>query len=177
MLVAMRRAGIRVATVVLRDRRDATRLDNLRVPLVVVDTIAAPLAAPHLARLGDQGTEIVALCHMRLGALVLARRADRVIAVSRALADELRIRLGVAQSDDPSPLVRCAAGPAQVDVSPPKGTIYKFRKSVSVALRTSPNTTSRPVVYDAGSGTRLTIELDGLDLRLSSTDGAPLKLC
>jgi glycosyltransferase involved in cell wall biosynthesis len=78
-----------VTTVVLRDRRDAAQLRELRAPLVLVDTIAASLAAPHLARLRAWGSEVVALAHMRLGAMALARRADRVIAVSRALADEL----------------------------------------------------------------------------------------
>jgi glycosyltransferase involved in cell wall biosynthesis len=89
MLAAMRRAGIRVTTLVLRDRRDAARLAELRAPLVLVDTIAASLAARHLARLRARGSEVVALVHMQLGAMALARRADRVIAVSRALADEL----------------------------------------------------------------------------------------
>jgi glycosyltransferase involved in cell wall biosynthesis len=89
MLAALRRDGVRVKTVVLRNRRDAAKLAELRAPLVLVDTIAAPLAAPHLTRLRARGLEVVALCHMRLGALVLARRADRVIAVSRSLGDEL----------------------------------------------------------------------------------------
>ena len=89
MLAALRRDGLRVRTVILRNSRDAARLAELRAPLVLVDTIGASLAAPHLARLRARGVQVVALCHMRLGALVLARRADRVIAVSRALADEL----------------------------------------------------------------------------------------
>jgi glycosyltransferase involved in cell wall biosynthesis len=78
-----------VTTFVLRDRRDAMRLRDLSAPLVVVDTIAASLAAPHLARLRASGSKVVALAHMAQGATALARRADRVIAVSRALADEL----------------------------------------------------------------------------------------
>src|SRR5439155_3240769 len=90
MLAALRRDGVRVTTVVLRDRRDAAaRLSELRAPLVLVDTIAASLAASHLARIRARGSEIVAVAHMRNGAMALARRADRVIAVSRALADEL----------------------------------------------------------------------------------------
>ncbi|HEX6062253.1 MAG TPA: glycosyltransferase family 4 protein, partial [Candidatus Limnocylindria bacterium] len=61
-----------------------------RPPVVVlVDTIAAAAAIPHLAGLRARGCEIIALAHMRHGAIALARRADRVIAVSRALADEL----------------------------------------------------------------------------------------
>src|SRR5439155_22879071 len=90
MLGALRRDGVRVTTVVLRDRRDAAaRLGELGAPLVLVDTIAASFAAPHLARLRARGSEVVAVAHMRNGAMALARRADRVIAVSRALADEL----------------------------------------------------------------------------------------
>jgi glycosyltransferase involved in cell wall biosynthesis len=89
MLAAMRKGGVRVTTIVLRDPRDAARLRELRAPLVMVDTIAASLAARHLARLRARGSEVVTLAHMSLGALRLARRSDRVIAVSRALADEL----------------------------------------------------------------------------------------
>jgi len=89
MLAALRRAGVRVTTVVLRDRRDAARLGDVRARLVLVDTIAASLAAPHLARLRARGSEVVTLALMSQGALVLARRSDRVISCSRALADEL----------------------------------------------------------------------------------------
>jgi glycosyltransferase involved in cell wall biosynthesis len=89
MLAALRRDGVRAMTVVLRDRRDAARLAELSAPLVLVDTIAASLAARHLGRLRARGSEVVALAHMRMGAMALARRSDRVIAVSRALADEL----------------------------------------------------------------------------------------
>src|SRR5438132_12231316 len=89
MLAALRKSGIRVTTIVLRNRRDAARLRDLRAPLVVVDTIAAPLALPYLALVRNRGSEVVALAHMALGAMRLARRADRVIAVSHALADEL----------------------------------------------------------------------------------------
>jgi glycosyltransferase involved in cell wall biosynthesis len=89
MLAALRRAGLRVTTVVLGDRRDAARLGELRARVVLVDTITAALAIPHLAGLRARGCEIIALAHMRHGAIPLARRADRVIAVSRALADEL----------------------------------------------------------------------------------------
>ena len=89
MLTALRRAGVRVTTVVLRGRLDAVRLREVDAPFVLVDTIAASLAAPHLPRLRARGTEVVTLALMSHGAIVLARRSDRVIAVSRALADEL----------------------------------------------------------------------------------------
>jgi glycosyltransferase involved in cell wall biosynthesis len=92
MLSALRRDGIRVTTVVLRDRRDAARLRELRARIVLVDTIAAALAAPQLARLRARGSEVVTIALMRQGAIALARRSDRVIAVSRALADELVAR-------------------------------------------------------------------------------------
>ena len=92
MLAALRRDGVSVTTVVLRNRRDAARLVELRARLVLVDTIAAPLAAPYLMRLRKNGSEVVALAHMAQGANALARLADRVIAVSKALADELVAR-------------------------------------------------------------------------------------
>ena len=59
MLAALWRDGMHVTTVVLRDRRDAAaRFRGLSAPLVLVDTIAASLAAPHLARLRARGSEI-----------------------------------------------------------------------------------------------------------------------
>jgi len=106
MLAAMRRDGLRVMTVVLRDRQDAARLGELRAPLALVDTIAASLAAPHLARLRARGSEVVTLAHMRPGAMALARRADRVIAVSRWLASELVVDAIVQPDDLRSELVR-----------------------------------------------------------------------
>jgi len=92
MLSALRREGIRVKTVVLGDRRDAARLLDLRAPVVLVDTIAASFAAPHLARPRARGSEVVTLALMWQGALLLARRSDRVIVCGRALADELVAR-------------------------------------------------------------------------------------
>jgi glycosyltransferase involved in cell wall biosynthesis len=89
MLAALRRNGVRVTTLILTGRGDAARIRELRAPLVLVDTIAASQAAPYLARLRVRGSEVVAIALMRQGAMTLARRADRVVAVSRALADEL----------------------------------------------------------------------------------------
>jgi glycosyltransferase involved in cell wall biosynthesis len=89
MLAALRRDGVLVTTVVLGDRRAAARLRELRARVVLIDTIAASLAAPHLAGLRARGSEVVTLALMSQGATALARRSDRVIAVSRALADEL----------------------------------------------------------------------------------------
>src|SRR5438105_13776536 len=68
MLAALRRDGLRVTTVLLNTQRDAAQLSQLRVPVVLVDTIAASLAAPHLARLRRRGSEVVALAHMAQGA-------------------------------------------------------------------------------------------------------------
>lgn len=90
MLAALRRDGVRVTIIVLRDRRDAAaRLRDLRAPLVLVDTIAASLVSPHLVRMRARGSELVTLALMRQGAVALARRSDRVISCGRALADEL----------------------------------------------------------------------------------------
>ncbi|HEY8824695.1 MAG TPA: glycosyltransferase [Candidatus Limnocylindria bacterium] len=89
MLAALRRDGVRVTTVLVRSKRDGARVRELRPPVVIVDTIAAPFVAPHLAQLRARGSAVVALVHMRRGAIALCWRADRVITVSHALADEL----------------------------------------------------------------------------------------
>ena len=113
MIAALRRDGVRVTTVRLGDRHDAARLGGLRAPLVLVDTIAAVCAAPHLARLRERGSEVVVLAHMRRGATRLARRADRVIAVSRALAHEL-----VADGIDRRRIVVISPGRDRVAIRP-----------------------------------------------------------
>ncbi|MDQ2950967.1 MAG: glycosyltransferase [Chloroflexota bacterium] len=89
MLAALRRSGVRVTTVFVRSKRDAARVRELRAGVVIVDTIAASSVAAHIARLRARGSSVVALVHMRRGAIVLGRRADWVITVSHALADEL----------------------------------------------------------------------------------------
>ena len=73
MLAAMRRAGIRVGTVVLRDRRAALGLRALDARVVVVDTIAANLAAPELGGLRARGSRVIALAQ---GANVIAHLFD-----------------------------------------------------------------------------------------------------
>jgi len=87
MLAALKRDGLRVKTVVL----NGGPLPAVRARIVLVDTIAATLAAPHLQRLRAGGMRVIALAQMRRGAHVLARRADRVIAVGAALAHELEL--------------------------------------------------------------------------------------
>ena len=85
MLDALRRGGPRVATLRVTGRRISTR-----APVAIIDTIAAREAAPQLARLRGAGTRVIALALMQQGALTLARRSDRVIALSRSLARELQ---------------------------------------------------------------------------------------
>ena len=75
-LAAIEERGVRVTTVVLRNRRDTAKLAELRAPLVLVDTIAAPLAAPHLARLRARGLSTkrsLALREFALGIEALER--------------------------------------------------------------------------------------------------------
>src|SRR4051794_22736476 len=73
MLAALRRDGIRVTTVVLNNPRDETALRDLRQKVVLVDTIAASRAAPHLSRLRARGAKVITIALMRQGALTLAR--------------------------------------------------------------------------------------------------------
>ena len=73
MLAALRREGLRVMTVVLRNRRDAARLRELRAWVVLVDTIAASLAAPHLTHLRARGSEVVTRTPARRIAAIMCR--------------------------------------------------------------------------------------------------------
>jgi glycosyltransferase involved in cell wall biosynthesis len=83
---------VKTETLVLRDRASVAALRRTDANAIVVDTIAAPLAGPHLAALRNAGKRIAVLALMEDGALRLARRADLVIAASEALARELRKR-------------------------------------------------------------------------------------
>jgi glycosyltransferase involved in cell wall biosynthesis len=88
---ALRRAGLRVET------RHVSDGLATRALIAIVDTLASREAAPHLARMRAAGTRVIALALMRQGALTLARRADRVISLSRSLASGLE-RAGVPRS-------------------------------------------------------------------------------
>lgn len=96
MLAALRRAGRRVTVLSIDDRRGTERLRATRADLVLVDTVASA-AASELERLRARGVRVCTLALMERGAAPLARRSDRVIAVSRALARDLAAR-GVRRS-------------------------------------------------------------------------------
>jgi glycosyltransferase involved in cell wall biosynthesis len=91
MVDALARAGLSVRTLRLGDRGAKARLRDTRARLVLVDTIAAA-AAPQLSRLRASGTRVATVALMERGAATLARRSDRVIACSHALAREIRAR-------------------------------------------------------------------------------------
>ena len=91
MIAALRRAGLRVTVLSIEERRGIERLRATRANLVLVDTIAAGAAA-ELERLRERGARVCTLALMERGAAPLARRSDRVIAVSRTLARDLAAR-------------------------------------------------------------------------------------
>jgi len=88
MLAALRRAGLGASVLDIERRRSIELLRGTTADLVIVDTIAAA-AAPELERLRARGVRICTLALMTRGAAPLARRSDRVISVSRALARDL----------------------------------------------------------------------------------------
>lgn len=90
MLSALRRGGANVTTLSTGPKRSATFLRDLRADVVIVDTIAASTAGPLIRAARAHGARIVTLALMSRGAVRLAHESDRVIAVSRALAGELR---------------------------------------------------------------------------------------
>jgi glycosyltransferase involved in cell wall biosynthesis len=97
MLAALRRNGLRVDTLALGRGGSAAKRRRLRADVAIVDTIAASQAVPIIARLRADGSRVITLALMARGAARLARLSDRVIAVSHALAEELR-RSGIARS-------------------------------------------------------------------------------
>lgn len=90
MIDALRRAGLRTRVLYLNDRSAVRRLRAARPRIVIVDTIAADRALPALAPLREAGVAVCTFALMERGAAALARRSDRVIAPSRALASALR---------------------------------------------------------------------------------------
>ena len=72
-----------------RGRASVAALRRTDASVIVVDTIAAALAAPHLGTLRRRGKRIAVLALMEDGALRLARHADLVFATSEALARDL----------------------------------------------------------------------------------------
>ena len=90
MLAALRRSGLRARVLMLNDRTAVARLRAARPRLVIVDTIAADAALPALGALREAGVTVCTFALMERGAAALARRSDRVIAPSRALASALR---------------------------------------------------------------------------------------
>ena len=89
MLAALRRAGVRTRVLSLNDRGAVARLRAARPRVLIVDTIAADTALPALDALRERGVRICTFALMERGAASLARRSDRVIAPSRALASAL----------------------------------------------------------------------------------------
>jgi len=81
---------VKTEVLVLRDRTSTTALGRTDASVIVVDTIAAALAAPQLGTLRKRGRRVAVLALMDDGALRLARHADLVIAASAALARDLK---------------------------------------------------------------------------------------
>jgi hypothetical protein len=91
--------------------------------------------------------------------------------IGSELANELRIRLGVAQRERGAPdACREVEGP--LDIRPGKGTVFGITSPITVSTHDGSRSTSRPVPFNPPNGRSLTIELDGLDLRLSPARGA-----
>jgi hypothetical protein len=88
---ACARAGVPLRTISVRSTAQArSELARLRPRLIVIDSIAIPVAAPLMRWAHDDlGARVVALMHMPTharGTRDVLRAADRVITVSRDLA-------------------------------------------------------------------------------------------
>jgi glycosyltransferase involved in cell wall biosynthesis len=99
---ACRRAGVRLQIVSVTSTAQArSKLARLKPSVVVIDSIAIPIAAPLVPWIRDQlRARVVALMHMRTaarGARAVLRAADRVVAVSPDLGRTL-VGAGVSRS-------------------------------------------------------------------------------
>jgi D-inositol-3-phosphate glycosyltransferase len=99
---ACRRAGVPIRIISVESTAEArSRLARAKPSVVVIDSIAIPIAAPLMPWIRDQlGARVVALMHMPTstrGVRRVARGADRVLAVSADLGRTL-VRAGVKRS-------------------------------------------------------------------------------
>ena len=125
MELACRRAGVPLRIIFVRSRTHArSELARLRPRLIVIDSIAIPIAAPLVdwAR-AELDTRVIALMHMPTnarGTRALLRAADHVVAVSPSLAGALglpRSRVSVIPPGrDGIPRLRRRARPRDDDV-------------------------------------------------------------
>jgi hypothetical protein len=113
---------------------------------------------------------------LTIGFLLDAQRAGKLDVATTPLTPELterlRIMLGVAQRTGGA-LTSCRRMTAPVRLQPKKGTVYGISKPVAIASRYGNARVSTPVSFNPGDGNTLTIELDGLALRLAPPKGAP----
>jgi hypothetical protein len=85
--------------------------------------------------------------------------------------NELRIRLGVVQNKG-RVQGTCQTVSDKLDVHPAKGTNIGIRSPVAIATLDGLQRTSIPIKFDPVLGNLLSIQLDGLDLRLTPARGA-----
>ena len=69
--------------------------------------------------------------------------------------------------------MRCRPVRGHLDVSPAKGTVYGIMSPLTIATHDGRKLTSRRFAFNPSDGHTLTIELDGLDLRLAAPNGVP----
>jgi hypothetical protein len=133
-------------------------LDSVRVPFATqVPRNTHPIVDPFLN-------------NVTIGFLLDAQRAGRMPhddkPVESGIVNELKVRLGVAQSKTPNHSTRCQTHRAPLDITPAKGTVYRMTTPVRIATHDGSRLTSPAVTYLPHDGHSLAIQLDGLDLRV-----------
>jgi hypothetical protein len=91
--------------------------------------------------------------------------------VPQRVVNELKVRLGIAQDYVEPHAQTCREVRGPLDLSPSKGSVYGFLKPLTISTRTGSKPTSVAVVFNSTYGRRLTVELEGLDLRIAPASG------
>jgi hypothetical protein len=91
--------------------------------------------------------------------------------ISEELANELRVRIGVAQRTGSAP-EHCRRIDGSLHLSPEIGTSFGIRSPLTITTREDEGSASHGVGFMPGNGQVLTIELPDLDLQFAPAPGA-----
>jgi len=95
---------------------------------------------------------------------------DPQLPLSDRAVNSIRVRLGIAQSKD-GPRPKNCRTLRELEVSPPKGAVYRFTQTMWMTTYNGSANTSNPVSFNPANGRTLTVQLDGLRLRLIPKPG------
>jgi hypothetical protein len=111
-----------------------------------------------------------------IGFLLDAKRdgklPNQTAPISPRVVNELKVRLGVVQAKGQNDSPSCRTSTVPIDIAPKKGDRYRTPTGLAIVTHDGARATSNPVFFEVVNGRNLTIQLDGLELRLMPVFGA-----